>query len=113
MKEINKTEEELLNDKIIELKKQYKHIYQTDMAGETIIWRTLKRSEYKSLMQTIYSEDEDENFYARQDALTSLVILHPENKEEIMEDLAAVADIIATECMTKSGFDINNATKAL
>ena len=112
------TPEEELQVVIDKAKKTHGKVYKTYLADETIIWRKLKRSEYKEIMNMlIYKEeevvkedgsvelqqvvDEDATFDARQEAISNKVILYPDN---IVEDMAAVADIISTECMIKSGF---------
>ena len=117
-KDINLTQEEEIQVAIEKGKKKYGKVYKTLLADETIIWRKLKRSEYKEIMNMlIYKEeevvkedgsvelqqvvDEDATFDARQEAISNKVILYPDN---IVEDMAAVADIISTECMIKSGF---------
>lgn len=117
-KDMNLTQEEEIQVAIEKGKKKFGKVYKTLLADETIIWRKLKRSEYKEIMNMfIYKEeevvkedgavefqqvvDEDATFDARQEAISNKVILYPDN---IVEEMAAVADIISTECMIKSGF---------
>jgi hypothetical protein len=53
----------------------------------------------------VFSEeviDEDATYDLRQEEIAKAVILYPE--KNIVEDMAAVADIISAECMMKSGF---------
>lgn len=97
-----------------ELKKEHglKEVFITDIADQKIIWRKLKRSEYKEAMTNEYSENEDLAYFERQDFVASKVILYPENVEELLEDFAGIADIIATETMIKTGFGLTN-TKAV
>jgi hypothetical protein len=47
--------------------------------------------------------DEDATFDIRQEEIAKRVILYPA-ANKIVEDMAAVAEIISTECMIKSGF---------
>ena len=86
----------------------------------------LKRSEYKEIMNLVayreeyavdengelvvdeegsniieYKEDNDLTYELRQEEIAKAVIIHPVG---IVEQMAAVADIISTECMIKSGF---------
>ena len=113
------TQEEEIQAAIEKGKKKYKYVYKTIISDETIIWRKLKRGEYKEIMNmTIYkmadgvdeqgnpiSEeviDEDATYDLRQEEIAKAVILYPE--KNIVEDMAAVADIISAECMMKSGF---------
>lgn len=114
-KEIQDTEQVQLDKKIKEFKKKYKKIYATTIADEKIIWRTLTRSEYKELMN-LESENKDltdrDLLYLREEALARKVILYPK-ADEIIEDIAAVAEVISTECMEKSGFTISNDTERL
>ena len=48
-----------------------------------------------------YEEDNDLTYELRQEEIAKMVIIHPAG---IVENMAAVADIISTECMMKSGF---------
>jgi hypothetical protein len=121
------TPEEQIQKVIEKGKKQFKKVYRTYIADETIIWRKLKRSEYKDIMDVIVVKDVpklDENgnplldeegnnimesvddmdatYDLRQELIAKTVILYP--GAEIVDDLAACADIISTECMIKSGF---------
>ena len=117
--DVNLTPEQQLQMAIDKGKKKFGKVYKTIIADEAIVWRKLKRSEYKEIMNlVIYEEiekvDEDGNKFidevedpdgtydARQEAIAELVILYP--NKNIVEDMAAVADIISTECMIKSGF---------
>lgn len=91
-----------------ELKKKnnLKEVFITDIADQKVIWRKLKRSEYKEVMTNEYDENEDLAYYEKQEAIASKVILYPENVEELLEDFAGIADIIATETMIKTGFGL-------
>jgi hypothetical protein len=124
------TQEEKVQAVIDKSKKKYGHIYKTELADEIIIWRLLKRNEYKEIMNiTIYKEvqdrdakgnllfddngapvmkeveDEEETFDARQEAIAKAVILYPDG---VVDYMAAAADVISTECMLKSGFGDKN-----
>ena len=97
--------EEIAVQKVIDkFKKQYKKIYETNVAGERIIWRPIKRSEYKEIMSY---EDESlsdrELVYVREEMMARKVILYPKT-EDIIEEFAGVAEVIADECMYYSGF---------
>ena len=89
-----------------------KEVFITDIADQKVIWRKLKRSEYKEIMTREYSENEDLAYFEKQDFVASKVILYPENVEELLEDFAGIADIIATETMVKTGFGLTE-TKAV
>ena len=112
------TPEEELQVIIDKAKKKHGRIYKTILADEVIVWRLLKRSEFKEIMNMVIYNDEvgvDENgnevvnqvinedatYDMRQEEIAKAVIIHPQG---IVEQMAAVADIISTECMLKSGF---------
>lgn len=120
------TPEEELQVIIDKAKKKHGRVYKTIIADEVIIWRLLKRSEFKEVMNKVvyrqeFAEDEngnlvyDENgnnvmidvqdedltYEMRQEEIAKAVILYPQG---IVENMAAVAEIISTECMIKSGF---------
>jgi hypothetical protein len=112
------TPEEELQVIIDKAKKKHGRIYKTTLADEVIVWRLLKRSEFKDIMNmVIYKEevvigengeevlsqviDEEATYDMRQEEIAKAVIIHPQG---IVEQMAAVADIISTECMLKSGF---------
>ena len=106
---IKLSEVEILAD---QLKEKHGEVFVTSIAGIEIIWRKLKRSEYKEIMSTKYDDNEDIQYFERQDAMARKVILYPENVDMLLEDYAGVSDIIATETMIKTGFGIAN-TKAV
>lgn len=99
-----KTEAEI---KAEEFKKEYKEVYITEVADLQIVWRKLKRSEYKEAMM-LEGENEALLYYDRQEFMAKKVILYPTNVDELIEDYAGVADIIATETMVKTGFGLAN-----
>lgn len=109
-KEINENmspEDLALQKKIAELKKSHKRIYMTEIAGEKVLWRPLKRSEYKAVLNMEFPEgtpDED-IIYDRETFIAECVILYP---EDASENIALAAEIITTLCMQKSGFEERN-----
>ena len=108
-KVIQLSEVELLAN---QLKEEHGEVFVTNIAGVQIIWRKLKRSEYKEIMSTKFDDNEDIQYFERQDAMAKKVILYPENVDRLLEDYAGLSDIIATETMIKTGFGIAN-TKAV
>lgn len=94
------------------LKEIHGDVFITTVADVEIVWRKLKRSEYKEAMSIKFDENEDINYFERQDFMAKKVILYPENVDALLEDYAGVSDIIATETMIKTGFGIAN-TKAV
>lgn len=113
MKKINDTQEIIDVTKTIEqiaeeikVKEGLKEVFITDIADQKVIWRKLKRSEYKEVMTREYDENEELAYFEKQEFVASKVILYPENVEELLEDFAGIADIIATETMIKTGFGL-------
>lgn len=90
--------------KLAELKKTNKRVYMTEIAGEKVLWRPLKRSEYKVVLNMEFPEgtSEDDKIYDRETFIAEHVILYPEG---VTEDIALAAEIITTACMEKSGFN--------
>ena len=86
-KEVTKTEPEDLAyaKKLAQLKKQYRKIYETNIAGEKILWRPLKRSEYKDMLNMEFPEgtSEEDKTYDRETFIAKCVVLYP---EEVVED---------------------------
>ncbi len=124
--QIQLTPEEELQVLIDKAKKKHGRVYKTIIADEVIIWRMLKRNEYKEIMNILvqkeeqildengmpvldefgnpqmqYIDDEEATYDLRQEEIAKAVILYPAG---IVDQMAAVADIISTECMLKSGF---------
>ena len=112
------TPEEELQVIIDKAKKKHGRVYKTIIADEVIVWRLLKRGEFKDIMnqaifrlEDVVGEneevkqmeviDEDATYDLRQELIAKAVIIHPAG---IVDNMAAVADIISTECMLKSGF---------
>lgn len=108
-KDIERIEKEKTVEAIAEtLKKEHKEVFVTDVAGLQIVWRKLKRSEYKELMTTEFSENEELQFLEKQDFIAKQVILYPENVDELIEEYAGLSEIIATETMLRTGFGLTN-----
>lgn len=131
---MNLTPEEELQVAIEKAKKKFGKVYKTIIADETIVWRKLKRSEYKEVMNLIVYDEEqqfnengeplldeygnvvvnvtennDATYDLRQEEIAKAVIIYP--SVSIVENMAAVADIISTECMIKSGFGKDPVTE--
>lgn len=89
---------------INDLKRKHRRIYETEIAGEKILWRPLKRSEYKDVVNMEFPEDytEADRAFDRETFIAKTVILYPD--PEIIEDIAWAAEIITELCMDKSGF---------
>ena len=90
--------------KLAELKKVNKRVYMTEIAGEKILWRPLKRSEYKQMLNLEFPEgtSEEDKVYDRETFIAKCVVLYP---EDAVEEIALCAEIITSVCMEKSGFN--------
>lgn len=93
--------------KLAELKKTNKRVYMTEIAGEKILWRPLKRSEYKDMLNMEFPEgtSEEDKVYDRETFIAQHVILYP---EDVADEIALAAEIITSVCMEKSGFSERN-----
>ena len=117
--QVNLTQEEQIQVAIDKGKKKFGKVYKTTIADEDIVWRKLKRGEYKEIMGLVVYKDEEKldeegnqiieqvfdeeaTYDLRQEEIAKAVILYPNSS--IVDEMAAVADVISTECMIKSGF---------
>lgn len=100
----NEPEDLTLAKEIARLKKLHKRVYATEIAGETILWRPLRRAEYKEMLNMEFPEgtSDEDKIYDRETFIAQCVILYPEGAAE---DIALAAEIITTLCMQKSGFE--------
>lgn len=89
--------------KIQELKKTNKRLYETEIAGEKVIFRPLKRNEYKEAWDIEFPEgtSEYDMMFERQTHIAKSVVLYP---EDAVENIACCAEIVTDLCMVKSGF---------
>lgn len=99
-----------LNEKINEWKEKYRAIYKTEIADEIVIWRTLTRKEYIDVMN-MDTDLEDMLIFERELAIAKSCILYPENSEELLNSFAGIAEVVARECMQKSGFGESSTEK--
>lgn len=87
-------------------KREYKRIFKNDIDGETIIWRRLKRGEYKNILNES-EEDQDNKILTKQEKMVATAVLYPFNIEEVIEDNAGLATVLSEEILAKSGFAIS------
>lgn len=89
-------------------KMEHGKVFKTVIDGEDYIWRKLKRKEYVALMATKADADEDldARIYERQEEISKLVVLFPENISELVDQNAGLATTIADEVIARSGFGI-------
>lgn len=87
-------------------KQEHKRIFKNDIDGETIIWRRLKRGEYKNILNES-EEDQDNKILTKQEKMVATAVLYPFNIEEVIEDNAGLATVLSEEILAKSGFAIS------
>ncbi|HDR4861037.1 MULTISPECIES: hypothetical protein [Bacillus] len=84
-----------------EWKERYGGIYFTPFEGETFIWRTLKRPEYREIIR-----DQALTALDREEMLTEKCVLFPRNFtiEKMLKSKAGIPSILSEMIMDKSGF---------
>lgn len=87
-------------------KKEYKRIFKNDIDGETIIWRRLKRGEYRNILKEV-EDDEDDKILVKQEKMVTTAILYPFNAKEVIEENAGLATVLSEEILARSGFAIS------
>ena len=96
-----KTIEQIAED--IKKEQGLKEVFITDIADQKVIWRKLKRSEYKEIMTREYSENEDLAYFEKQDFVASKVILYPENIEDKLAKKVDLTTVDALKYATEAG----------
>ena len=95
-------------------KQEFKKLYKTTLTdGTVLIWRRLKRSEYKEFMKQFDSVDKQEDrLWGREEAVCEACILYPSKEEvkNILEYQAGVATIISDDIFANSGFAVKEKT---
>jgi hypothetical protein len=103
------------NEQLSEWINQYKKIFKTTLTDGTIlIWRRLRRSEYREFMRKFGSIDErEERIWEREEATCKACILYPskEEVESILENQAGVATLISDDIFANSGFTVKEETE--
>lgn len=106
-----KTETTALTEtQISDWKKQYGKIYKSIVGDEVVIFRKIKRSEYMQAMTDIDNEDPMKVFL-RQDMITKMTTLYPNNIDQLIEENGALSTVISNEVLGKSGFDLLSTTQ--
>lgn len=95
-------------------KDEFKKLYKTTLSDGTIlIWRRMKRKEYKEIMKKFDNiDDHEERIWGREEAVCKACILYPdqETAADIIEYQAGVATVLADDIYTNSGFSIQDKT---
>ena len=100
----------LTETQINDWKKQYGKIYKSIVGDEVVIFRKIKRSEYMQAMTDIDNEDPMKVFL-RQDMITKMTTLYPNNIDQLIEENGALSTVISNEVLGKSGFDLLSTTQ--
>ena len=103
---VNEEGELDLTEYIEKWKQEHKRVFKNDIDGETIIWRRLKRGEYKNILNES-EEDQDNKILTKQEKMVATAVLYPFNIEEVIEDNAGLATVLSEEILAKSGFAIS------
>lgn len=105
------TQEELEFKNMIESwRKDYKKIFKNEIDEEIIIWRRLKRGEYKTILNMNF-EDEDSKILSKQEEMVKAAVLYPSNIQELIDENAGLATVLSEEILAKSGFAISYTTE--
>lgn len=87
-------------------KSQHKRVFKNEIDGETIIWRRLKRGEYKEILA--HEEvDEESKILSKQEMMVRVAVLYPFDVDALIEENAGVATVLSEEILAKSGFAIS------
>lgn len=89
---------------ITELKKQHGSIYETEVEGETYLWRELTRAEHNRIIRFIESD------WEREEAICALCVLEP-LEVDYEETVAGLATVLCNHIMAESGFGEAGAEK--
>lgn len=103
------TENTLTEKQINDWKKEYGKVFKTIIGEDVIIWRKLRRNEYVSVMLDDANDkdtDVKEKVFLRQNQITKIATLYPNNIEELIDESGALATCMSDQIMLKSGFEI-------
>lgn len=103
--------EESLDKLIPEWKKQFGRVYKNTIDEVEVIWRPIRRGEYRELLNISTDENEDA-FFLRQETTCKMAVLYPTDITNLIEQKAGIATVLSEEILAKSGFDISR-TEAL
>lgn len=101
-----------LEENIVLWKKQFGKVYKNELEDEAIIWRAIKRGEYRQLLKVSEELEPEERLLAKQETTVIMATLYPKNIAELIERNAGLATVLSEEILAKSGFDITE-TQAL
>ena len=92
-------------------KEQYGLVYKSINDGNTIIWRPIRRGEYKDLLLEAKDISGEEKMIFREEAIVRVSCLYPnlDTLNKFIEAKAGFAYVVSEEIMSKSGFTITPA----
>jgi hypothetical protein len=106
VKEAKKEVAELSYEELIDSwKKEHKRIFKNEIDGEVIIWRRLKRGEYKEILKA--DTEEDDKILTKQELMVKAAVLYPFDVEALVDENAGLATVLSEEILAKSGFAIS------
>ena len=110
--EVKETVEEKSNEidfvsLIAQWKAEYKKIYKNEIDDEIVIWRRLKRGEYKNILAQETNGNDDNPIMTKQEMMVKAAVLYPFDVESLINDNAGVATVLSEEILAKSGFAIS------
>lgn len=94
---------ELIKEKFL---KDGKKLYQSEIEDVKLLWRPLKRSEFKEI-----DKEFDGDTLDKQEKVVSLCCIYPSNVEELVEEYAGLATVLADEILGYSGFNLKSTVK--
>ena len=74
--------------------------------NEFVIWRLIKRKEYKELL-----DNDSLEIFDKQESIVKTALLYPENVDELIESKAGLATVLAEEILEHSGFEISKSER--
>lgn len=100
-------EESPLTKKELDLwRKEFKHIYKTQIGDNIFVWKKLKRREYADIISQAYDGLTARNIQIiQEEEITKVAVLYPKNIVALIEEEAGTATTLSEEIMAKSGFD--------
>lgn len=107
IKNVAEAKEVSFEEQIQLWKNQFGGVYKNTIDGEVIIWRSIRRAEYRELLRSDEELDSELRLLAKQEKTVLMATLHPTNMTEIIERKAGLATVLSEEILAKSGFDIS------
>lgn len=98
-------EAENLDLLIEQWKVTHKRLFKNEIDGEVIIWRRLKRGEYKDILKA--DTEEEDKILTKQELMVKAAVLYPFDVEALIDENAGLATVLSEEILAKSGFAIS------